>query len=44
MWPICAIVAGVILLAFTMLREGREQAGLRLNRTESADSNPPVSA
>ena len=48
-WPVSnvadiAIVTGVILLAFTMLREGKELAVPAPQRAESADSNPPVSA
>jgi hypothetical protein len=39
-----SIVGGVILLAFTMLREGTEPAKSAPQATESADSNPPAPA
>jgi signal peptidase II len=46
-WPVfnvadMSIVGGVILLAFTMLREGTEPAKSAPQATESVDSNPPA--
>ncbi len=46
-WPVfnvadMSIVGGVILLAFTMLREGKESAKPVPQPTESTDSNTPV--
>ena len=48
-WPVfnvadMSIVGGVILLAFTMLREGKEPAKPAPQQTESTNSNPPASA
>ena len=48
-WPVfnvadMSIVAGVILLAFTMLREERKPSVPVPKPNESADSNPPASA
>jgi len=48
-WPLfnvadMSIVTGVILLAFTMLREERKLSALVPRPNESADSNPPASA
>jgi signal peptidase II len=48
-WPVfnvadSAIVVGVILLAFTMLREGKAPAKSAPQPSESTDSNPPASA
>ena len=48
-WPVfnvadSAIVVGVILLALTMLREGKEPARSVSQASESTDSNPPASA
>ncbi len=48
-WPLfnvadMSIVAGVILLALTMLREERKPSALASNPSEPADSNPPASA
>jgi signal peptidase II len=47
-WPVfnvadMSIVGGVILLALTMLREGKEPAQPAPQQTESTDSNPPTS-
>jgi signal peptidase II len=46
-WPVfnvadMSIVGGVILLAFTMWREGKEPAQPALQAAESTDSNPPA--
>jgi signal peptidase II len=48
-WPVSnvadvSIVVGVILLAFTMLREGKQPAKPTAQQTESRDSNPPAAA
>jgi signal peptidase II len=49
-WPLfnvadSAIVVGVVLLALTMLREGRNDSSTPVPKSnESADSNPPASA
>ena len=48
-WPVfnvadMSIVGGVILLALTMLREGKEPAKPAPQQTESTNSNPPASA
>jgi len=46
-WPVfnvadMSIVGGVILLAFTMLREGKEPARSAPQATGTTDSNPPA--
>ena len=48
-WPVfnvadSSIVVGVILLAFTMLREGQEPVKPALEASESTESNSPTSA